>query len=305
MGDSEPPAAKRYGDVYCVAYRDTVLGTVWPGTTGAKLIFFDSPAGRYAMPETCDFSIVVFQSGGFGATVNLGRGPFNACVAPGLTLVVPPHAATEIDLGDRARGLILTLDEDRVSALLNVPDATAELSAPRLYAAPLCDPLISTAIQQMWSASGTHNGKTTLFCDSAIAVVFAALARHASANHPKRSIRGGLSTSQLKRVMQVLEARWSENIPLTSLASAANLSPYHFARTFKQSTGLPPQEYHRQLRMSKAKELLAQTPLSITDIALHVGYSSSQAFSRFFRRDTGLTPHEYRDYAKDGRASHV
>ncbi|MGE5524597.1 MAG: helix-turn-helix domain-containing protein [Rhodospirillaceae bacterium] len=105
--------------------------------------------------------------------------------------------------------------------------------------------------------------------------------------------------------MQVLEARWSENIPLTSLASAANLSPYHFARTFKQSTGLAPQEYHRQLRMSKAKELLVQTPLSITDIALRVGYSSSQAFSRFFRRDTGLTPHEYRHYGKDGRTSRV
>ncbi|MGE5524598.1 MAG: hypothetical protein ACM3SS_12860 [Rhodospirillaceae bacterium] len=179
MGDGEAPAAKRYVHVYCVAYRDTVLGTVWPGTTGARLIFFDSPAGRYAMPETCDFSIVVFQSGGFGATVNLGRGPFNACVSPGLTLVVPPRAATEIDLGDRARGLILTLDEDRVSALLNVPDAAAELSASRLYAAALCDPLIATAIQQLWSASATQNEKAALFCDAAVAVVFAALARHA------------------------------------------------------------------------------------------------------------------------------
>jgi len=86
-------------------------------------------------------------------------------------------------------------------------------------------------------------------------------------------------------------------VSLAELAASVNLSPFHFARAFKRSTGLPPHRFQQRLRMESARELLRTTQLSVTDIALRVGYGSSQALARAFRRDAGATPAEFRHSA--------
>jgi AraC family transcriptional regulator len=78
------------------------------------------------------------------------------------------------------------------------------------------------------------------------------------------------------------------------LAGLARLSEHHFCRTFKQSFGVPPHQYHVQQRMERAKVLLADRTASVTDIALTLGYSQPSSFSNAFRKMTGWTPTEYR-----------
>ena len=91
-----------------------------------------------------------------------------------------------------------------------------------------------------------------------------------------------------------MHARLSEDISLDELAAEAQLSPYHFARMFKQSVGVPPRVYLTQLRMEKACELLALTDLPITDIAIQIGYSSSQVLARVFFKYQRMSPTAYR-----------
>jgi AraC family transcriptional regulator len=85
-----------------------------------------------------------------------------------------------------------------------------------------------------------------------------------------------------------------QDVSLTELAAIANLSPFYFARAFKQTTGLPPHHFQQRVRIERAKDLLTSTQLSVTDIALRVGYGSSQALARVFRGNVGTTPVEYR-----------
>jgi len=78
------------------------------------------------------------------------------------------------------------------------------------------------------------------------------------------------------------------------LADVARLSPYHFVRAFKQSFGLPPHRYLRRLRIERAKALLADPAMSVTQIGVDLGFSETSSFSTTFRKHTGLTPTAYR-----------
>jgi len=72
------------------------------------------------------------------------------------------------------------------------------------------------------------------------------------------------------------------------------LSPYHFARAFKQSFGQSPHRYHVGRRIERAKALLAEETQSITEIAQTIGFAETSSFSSAFRKLTGLSPREYR-----------
>jgi len=108
------------------------------------------------------------------------------------------------------------------------------------------------------------------------------------------SARGGLADWQQKRVAQYVETHLSESIPLTTLAELARLSPYHFARSFKHSFGVPPHRYHLLRRMEQAKLLLGKSRASVTEIALQVGFRETSSFTAAFRKLTDHSPTEYR-----------
>jgi len=106
--------------------------------------------------------------------------------------------------------------------------------------------------------------------------------------------RGGLGGWQKKRVADYIEAHLTERIRLATLAGLVDLSPYHFARAFKQSFGAPPHRYHSGRRMERAKELLAEEASSVTAVAIALGFAETSSFSAAFRKITGASPSDYR-----------
>lgn len=106
--------------------------------------------------------------------------------------------------------------------------------------------------------------------------------------------RGGLSGWQRKVVADFIEANLGEAVRLTDMAQLARLSPYHFARAFKQSFGVPPHRYHVGRRIARAKDLLADPENSVTGIARELGFAETSSFSATFRRVTGASPSGFR-----------
>ncbi|HEX7028563.1 MAG TPA: AraC family transcriptional regulator, partial [Gammaproteobacteria bacterium] len=119
-----------------------------------------------------------------------------------------------------------------------------------------------------------------------------AISKHCSLNHRIKICRGGLSKSQLRRALDYIDSHLHEEISLEIMASLTGLTSYHFLRLFKRSTGKTPLQFIIHARMEKAKELLAAR-VSVTYVAMDVGYESVSHFITLFKRHTGVTPLEY------------
>ncbi|GAC1359787.1 MAG: hypothetical protein NVSMB44_10230 [Ktedonobacteraceae bacterium] len=103
--------------------------------------------------------------------------------------------------------------------------------------------------------------------------------------------------SAIQRVKTYLAEHYAEDISLETLASIANLSAFHLARTFRQAVGLPPHAYQIQLRMSHARKLLAQG-FSVSYVAHETGFFDQTHFTHQFKRHVGVTPGTYRKTAR-------
>jgi AraC family transcriptional regulator len=106
--------------------------------------------------------------------------------------------------------------------------------------------------------------------------------------------RGGLAAWQRRSVGETIEDRLAEPLSLVELAQSVRLSPRHFARAFKESFGQPPHQYQLSRRIERAKMLLGDGELSITEIAIALGFADTSAFSTTFRRVAGGSPRDYR-----------
>ena len=106
--------------------------------------------------------------------------------------------------------------------------------------------------------------------------------------------RGGLSPAALQRVRVFVEANIDRAIPIRDLASRAGLSPYHFARAFRTSTGTTPRAFVEQRRIEHAQALIETTDQPLAEIAAATGFATQSHLTTAFRRATGFTPAAYR-----------
>ena len=102
---------------------------------------------------------------------------------------------------------------------------------------------------------------------------------------------------QVRQSRAFMEKHLATKIDLDEIAAAAFMSRFHFIRVFKQAYGITPRQYLRDLRVSKAKELLKKGS-SVTQVCFDVGYSSLPTFSSAFKRSTGYAPLAYQKMHK-------
>jgi AraC family transcriptional regulator len=114
--------------------------------------------------------------------------------------------------------------------------------------------------------------------------------------------RGGLAAWQQRMVIAHIEEHLTERISLTKLAQIAQRSLHHFCRAFKHSLGMPPRRYQTNRRIERAKQMLANSTLSTTEIGLTLGFCDASSFATRFRKATGVTPRAYRQKSLEAAA---
>lgn len=121
------------------------------------------------------------------------------------------------------------------------------------------------------------------------------LKRYSTLGATVRDNQGSLTKPKLRRTLEYIDAHLADDLTLAGVAAAAHISESHFARSFKQATGIAPHKYITVRRVERAKQLLAETDLPIVEVAFSLGFSSHSHLTAVFHRLTGVTPKTFRE----------
>jgi transcriptional regulator GlxA family with amidase domain len=106
--------------------------------------------------------------------------------------------------------------------------------------------------------------------------------------------RVALSPWQERRAKELMTSQMDKGLSIAQVANECSLSRSHFSRAFKKNTGLSPRDWYLQLRLDKAKGLLGDSALTISQISLDCGFADQSHFTRVFTREVGITPFNWR-----------
>lgn len=250
--------------------------------------------------------IVLYQDvlGGSFVRGDLGGGRFDIrSEKSGFTLAAPNFATTAImEESHRLRGLAFPMAQWQ-TMLDEAGDGRFSFDSSLMYGRQFDSRPIRSVLRRLWTLCEDEGAPSRLLARGAGFEILAELCR--LGGRPLATVRGGLAAWAERRCLELMRERFSEDISLDELAAEVRLSPFHFARMFKHSVGVPPRVYLTRLRMEKACELLETTDRPVTEIALDVGYSSSQVLARVFTKHQRMSPTDYRRAVRDplGRTS--
>jgi AraC family transcriptional regulator len=160
------------------------------------------------------------------------------------------------------------------------------------------DPVLAhLACSLMPALSGVEEA-SGLFIDHVHLALLAHLLKKYAELKPRHRRRELLAPLQRRQTLELLEARLGSDVTLAELARELDLSMAHFARAFKNSVGVSPHAWLTRRRIERARCLLAETTMTLTEVALECGFSHRISLARAFARITGMTPSEWRRQAR-------
>jgi AraC family transcriptional regulator len=156
--------------------------------------------------------------------------------------------------------------------------------------------LVMFGLAQALAGAMERSGDGTAMFSDCIALAFFAHIVRAYGSVPigGRNARGGLAAWQLQRARDFINVNLAHDPSIVEIARECGLSSGHFARAFKQSTGVPPYRWLTKMRVERAKELLKDRRCELADIALHCGFVDQSHLTRVFSRSEGYSPGRWR-----------
>jgi AraC family transcriptional regulator len=188
------------------------------------------------------------------------------------------------------QNMLLQLDNSRLQHI--APDEVTLIEKSLASAQSIDDARLAALMQAMRQEvrEGCSSGR--LFGESISLALLAYLAgKYATL---RCGSAGSLSPAQKRCLVDYIRANLSSDITVMELAGLVQMSPAHFARSFKISFGVAPYRFVMRERIDGAKDMLKGTKMSSSQVAMAFAFASQSHFVKVFRQFTGVTPKQYR-----------
>ena len=202
----------------------------------------------------------------------------------------PRHTERWVGIGHQQR-LLLHISEAALMAAREGKSGAVELG----HRCKMVDARLAalTAAVNAERIAGFPTGR--LFLDSVEQALAAALVdAYAGRGYSVRPFRGGLGPTRLRAIKELVHRKMEDELTLIEMAQSVELSPAHFSRMFRKSTGETPHQFVLRHRIERAKEMLRAPKTRVLHVAVACGFKTQQHFARMFRRISGASPTEYR-----------
>lgn len=249
---------------------------------------------EFILPEQHELNIPLL--GDFYARKHTATGlTTRNCGQKGGVCIVPAGQPVSCFWTGEMELLYMKIDKELVS------NAAANLKLSRQVELVEClsmqDPLLIQFGMTLLAESKSDEPQGRLYAESLVHSLALHLARHYSTSNTiaEQISTGGLSGSKLRRAKEFIVEHLEEDLSLSEISQAVDLSPFHFARAFKRTTGLTPQQYLTERRIERAKALLANADLPIVEVSFRSGFKNQSHFTTLFRKFTKMTPKVWRE----------
>jgi AraC family transcriptional regulator len=266
-------------------------GKGWQGLDVAEIIH---PLDDFALPALSRHILVINLSP--PATIQERLAGRQGHLGTGNLVILPAGAETtwHVEREGEVRHLHVYLAPTLIQAIATSADIDPD-TVEFARTLGIFDPQIETIALSLLAELHSEGLGGRLYVESLANLLGIHLLRqHSSAKQPSLPRAVGLDRTTLRRVSTYIEEHLAEDLALSEIAAVASLSPYHFARLFKASTGASPHQYVIGRRIERAKLLLSTTHWSLAAIAHAVGFAHESHLALHFKRLTGLLPSSYR-----------
>jgi AraC family transcriptional regulator len=260
--------------------------TLWNGISIDQFLLPPGETPEYMLEE---FVLAINIGQGFQVERLLSKSLQVGFMAPGTLILCPRHVPQLIRWDREANILLLSLQPELLSRHAEeiLDTDQFELISHLITQDQLIHQIGLGLIAQLKS----NSSESRLYAESAASF----LAVHLLKNYSTQSLLGQeyesrLPPHKLKQAIAYIEEHLAQEISLDRIADELGISRYYFCRLFKQSTRLSPYQYVIQQRVERAKQLLHEGNLSLSDIAIACGFTHQSHLNRHFKRVTGVTP---------------
>ena len=247
---------------------------------------FSTPAGSQTIDALPEHRVVFYETAGVAAQLRCGDLRRVLTPPPGVFDIIPAGASWTLDYAAPVQLVSLRLTSDLVTATADSLNLRGAVDvAPRFGTHDAFVQQIARAVAAEIDQSGPVG---RLYAESLGAALANRLLKNFTATGTPR--RRTLSKPQMRRIIALIEAELCEDLSLSRIAQAAQVSVPHLTAMFRRTTGQSVHRYVMERRVERARDLLLEGRLGTAEIASACGFAHQSHLARWTRRVLGATP---------------
>ncbi|WP_242863217.1 helix-turn-helix transcriptional regulator [Caloranaerobacter ferrireducens] len=207
-------------------------------------------------------------------------------------ILLPPHSSVEMEINIPTKALVLELNSNLIYNISNKISLDLKIETDRLIYNDLfiatSDNEIKNCISKIIKTYNSSDKNKEFLIDLYAQEVIYNLLKIKGAN----LILNTEYKNPIYKAIRYMEENYNQAINIKDIAWSLNMSESNFSLYFKKIVGISPKDYLKNIRLSKAKELLKEH--NVTEVAYNVGYENISYFIKLFKNKYGVTPKQYK-----------